>query len=138
MVSHMVSWSFLILLVPAMAGLAAADVRWSSAALRVPPDGPPEMVAVPAYPRLPLKRPVFLERQPGSDRILVIENYAWEEYRSVIRRFRDDPEASEVEDVLVIPGDGELAYGLCFALLLGYILSDVIDLDQAGMDREPW
>ena len=110
----MVSWSFLILLAPAMAGLAAADVRWNSAALRVPPDGPPEMLAVPAYPRLPLKRPVFLERQPGSDRMLVIENYAWEEYRSVIRRFRDDPGASEVEDVLVIPGDGELAYGLCF------------------------
>lgn len=30
---------------------------------------------------------------------------------------------------LLAPGWLELAYGLCFALLLGYILSDVIDLD---------
>jgi glucose/arabinose dehydrogenase len=99
--------------IPVMAA-AAAEARWSSEALRVPPEGPGEMRAVPAYPRLTLKRPVFLERQPGSDRILVIENYAWEEYRSVIRRFVDEPAVSEAETVLEIPGAGELAYGLCF------------------------
>ena len=72
------------------------------------------MVAVPAYPKLPVKRPVVIEWEPGTDRMLVLENLAWDTYKTTLKAFVDRPEASEMESLLEIPGDEEIAYSLCF------------------------
>ena len=48
---------------------AESHTPWQNTALRGTPEPPPPMVAVPAFPRLPVKRPVCIEREPGSDRI---------------------------------------------------------------------
>lgn len=104
------------LLLLSACGAPGAESRapWQNTALRGTPDPPPPMIAVPAFPRLPVKRPVCIECEPGSNRILVLENFAWEEYRTVLKRFTNAPDAAEMETLLVIPGDQELAYSLCF------------------------
>lgn len=95
---------------------AAAEPRpeWQNPRLRGSPDKPAEMVAVKAYAKLPLKRPVAIEREPGTNRLLVLDNLAWDVYQSTLRGFVDDPESSELEPLLEIPGTSEVAYGLCF------------------------
>lgn len=87
---------------------------WRNERLRGTPENPPEMTAVRAYPNLSIKHPVAIEREPGTDRILVLENHAWDVYRSILKRFPDRPDAGELETLLEIPGDSEVAYGICF------------------------
>jgi glucose/arabinose dehydrogenase len=96
------------------AGEVVGRVGWRNERLRGSPEARPPMRAVRSYEGLAVKRPVFLEREPGSGRIWFVENYAWEEYRSVVKRFEDVAGVKEAEVLLEIPGDGELAYGLCF------------------------
>ena len=72
---------------------------WKNTRLIGAPGKPSEMTAVRAYPRLPVRRPVAIEREPGTNRLLVLENLAWDEYKSSLKRFVDDPEAGELETV---------------------------------------
>ncbi len=105
------------LLLLALSGATAETVArpvWVNQRLLGSPEPPSEMVAVPAYPKLPVKRPVAVEWEPGSDRMLVLENFAWDTYKTTLKRFVDRPDAASLETLLEIPGDGELAYGICF------------------------
>ena len=70
---------FLTLLVTAAAVRPAAcgaepPVResWTNSRLTGSPEKPPELVAVPAYPKLPVKRPEWVDRDTGSDLMLVL------------------------------------------------------------------
>ena len=96
----------------------AADLEtrkpWLNNRLAGSPEKPPEMMAVSAYPKRPVKRPVVIEWEPGTDRMLVLENLAWDTYKTTLKAFVDRPEASELETLLEIPGDEEIAYSLCF------------------------
>ena len=87
---------------------------WKNTRLIGAPGKPSEMTAVRAYPGLPVRRPVAIEREPGTNRLLVLENLAWDEYKSSLKRFVDDPEAGELETLMEIPGTSEVAYSLCF------------------------
>ncbi len=87
---------------------------WQNTRLTGSPEKPAEMVAVRAYPKVPVKRPVWIDREPGSDRMLVLENLAWDVYKTTLKRFTDKPDAGELETLLEIPGEDELAYGMCF------------------------
>ena len=99
---------------PSAAAESSPRQAWVNTRLKGSPEKPPEMVAVKAWPKLPVKRPVSIDWEPGSDRFLVLENFAWDEYRTTLKRFKDTPDVSELETLLDIPGDGEIAYGLCF------------------------
>ncbi len=105
-----------LLLCTLVASADAEETRkqWTNTRLIGSPEPPSAMVAVPAYPKLPVKRPVFVDREPGTDRMVVIENYAWDENRAVLKRFVDKPDANELETLMTVSGDDELAYGICF------------------------
>lgn len=100
-------------------GIAAGPARgqervpWINTRLKGSPDPPPEMVAVRAFPKLEVKRPVAVEWEPGTDRLMFVQNLAWDVYRSALRRFVIREEVAESELLLELP-EGELAYGLCF------------------------
>jgi glucose/arabinose dehydrogenase len=96
------------------AATGAPRAEWRTTRLIGSPDPAPEMVAVRAYPEVPLKRPVAVEREPGSNRLFVLENLAWDVYKSTLKAFADDPAAREAQTLLEIPGEGEVAYSLCF------------------------
>lgn len=98
----------------AAAAAAAPRAEWRGSRLAGSPDPAPEMAAVRAYASVPLKRPVAVEREPGSNRLFVLENLAWDVYRSTLKAIPDDPDAREAETLLEIPGNGEVAYSLCF------------------------
>ncbi len=67
---------------------ADSEVRkpWQNTRLVGSPEKAPQMVAVPAYPKLPVKRPVVIEWEPGTDRLLVLENLAWDTYKTTLNR----------------------------------------------------
>lgn len=92
---------------------AEERVPWVGTRLVGSPEPPPAMVAVRAFPKLALKRPVAVEWEPGTDRLLVVTNLAWDIYKSTLIRFRNSAEVTEKETLLELP-EGELAYGLCF------------------------
>ncbi|RYD32845.1 MAG: hypothetical protein EOP86_14740, partial [Verrucomicrobiaceae bacterium] len=97
------------------AGPALGQERapWINTRLKGSPEPPPEMVAVRAFPKLEVKRPVAVEWEPGTDRLMFVQNLAWDVYRSALRRFVIREEVAESELLLELP-EGELAYGLCF------------------------
>lgn len=69
------------------------------------------MVAVRAYPMLGVQRPVAIEREPGTDRLLLLQNYSYAKDRATLKRFTDQAGAAEAETLLELP---ELAYSICF------------------------
>jgi glucose/arabinose dehydrogenase/mono/diheme cytochrome c family protein len=89
---------------------AAARTPWVNARLAGTPEPPPPYVAVRAYPQLAMKRPVALELEPGTGKLLLLQNYAWEEKRSTLRRFTARTNVSEAETLLELP---EPAYSIC-------------------------
>lgn len=110
--------SLLLLFLPVW-GIHAAGaaqeqrVPWVNERLKGSPEPPPAMVAVRAFPDLKLKRPVSVDWEPGSDRLLVVTNQAWDYYKTTLIRFQNTPGVTEAETLLELP-EGELAYGLCF------------------------
>ncbi|MES2709529.1 MAG: PQQ-dependent sugar dehydrogenase [Verrucomicrobiota bacterium] len=92
---------------------AQERVPWVNTRLAGSPEPPPAMTVVRAFPKLALKRPVAVDREPGSDRLMVVTNTAWEVYKTTLIRFRNSAEVTEKETLLELP-EGELAYGLCF------------------------
>ena len=89
---------------------AAARTPWVNARLEGTPEPPPPYVAVRAFPQLAVKRPVAIELEPGTGQILLLQNYAWEEKRSTLRRFAARTNVSEAETLLELP---EPAYSIC-------------------------
>jgi len=90
---------------------SAAEPLWQNTRLTGNPDPPPPMMAVRAYPKLEMKRPVALEREPGTQNLLMLQNYAWVEDRTILKRFADRPEVTESTTLLELP---EMAYTICF------------------------
>ncbi|MGD5691094.1 hypothetical protein QUT48_22955, partial [Xanthomonas citri pv. citri] len=68
------------------------------------------MTAVKAYPKLAVQRPLTIDWEPGTNRLMVLQNYAWDVYRTTLRRFVADAEVSEAETLLEL---SELAYSVC-------------------------
>lgn len=102
---HLVS----VLLLVSSALSAAERAPWVNTRLIGSPETPPPFVAVRAFPQLAMKRPVAIELEPGTGQILLLQNYAWEEKRSTLRRFAARAEVSEAETLLELP---ELAYSI--------------------------
>ena len=75
---------------------AAPETRqpWQNMRLMGSPEKPAELVAVAAYARLPVKRPVVIEWEPGTNRLLVLENFARDVNRTTLKRFEDRPEVN--------------------------------------------
>ncbi|QDU28768.1 Soluble aldose sugar dehydrogenase YliI precursor [Anatilimnocola aggregata] len=76
------------------------------------PDPPLPYRAVKAYPKLPMTFPIGAKLIPGSDTMLVIAQNR-SSGPSVINRFRDSAETTELIEYLPVPGTGT-AYGMAF------------------------
>ncbi len=84
---------------------------WRNTRLTGIPDQPPPMTGVRAYPRLPVQRPVAVEKEPGVPQLLMLQNFAWSEDRTELKRFEDREEVSESTSLLMLR---EMAYSICF------------------------
>ena len=84
---------------------------WMNTRLSGSPEAPPPMQSVRAYPKLPMQRPVALEWEPGTTSLLVLQNYAWGEDRTILKRFVSNPDVAETQTLLELP---EMAYSICF------------------------
>ena len=74
------------------------------------PDPLPPYRPIRAYPDLTVRFPIFVVAQPGSDRLLFIdENGSYGPTR--LRRTKDDPKTSDAETLLDMTGT---AYDICF------------------------
>jgi glucose/arabinose dehydrogenase len=98
-----------VLLAPVLG--AAERTPWVNTRLVGTPEPRPAYTVVPAYPRLAMKRPVAIEQEPGTGKLVVLQNYAWEEKRSMLRRFAASRDVSEAELLLEM---SEPAYSFCF------------------------
>ncbi len=78
----------------------SAGARWSSSRLVGSPEAPPQYAAVRAVPQLTVKHPLAIEREPGTERMWLIENYEWQERRSVLKRFLARADATDPETLL--------------------------------------
>lgn len=81
-------------------------VAWTTSRVVGSPDPPPPYRARRAYPGLSFRHPVYLLPEPGSDRLIVVEQ------EGHIHSFRDDPAAQRAEPFVTISGH-EL-YSLAF------------------------
>lgn len=84
---------------------------WANARLNGSPEPPAPYVAVRAFPKLVVQRPVAVELEPGTGQILVLQNFAWAEKRSILRRFSPRADVDKAETLLELP---EPAYSICF------------------------
>jgi glucose/arabinose dehydrogenase len=101
----------LVVCVIAAASLSAAGrVPWANTRLVGSPEPSPPFVAVRTYPQLAIKRPVAVEQETGTEKLLLLENYAWEEKRSTLKRFDARPDVAQAETLLELP---EPAYSVC-------------------------
>ena len=103
----------LLLVGECTAAETAAEVRvpWHNTRLTGSPEPRPAMVAVRAYPNLKLRNPLAIDQEPGTDRLMLIENYAWAENRATLKRFVAHADVSEAETLIEFP---DLAYSFCF------------------------
>ena len=102
----------LFLLFLAAVGWAAEPVKvWQNTRLSGSPETPPPLGSVRAYPELAVQRPVALEWEPGTGNLLMLQNYAWSEDRTILKRFAARPEVAAAETLLELP---EMAYTICF------------------------
>ena len=82
---------------------APGRVPWEGSRLAGSPEPAPKYAATRAFPRLAVKHPVAIEREPGTAQIFLIENYAWQERRSALKRFAARADAAEAETLLERP-----------------------------------
>lgn len=103
---------FFVLATAAVAVEPAPDYAgWKNTRLTGTPDQLPPMTAVRAYPKLPVQRPVAVEKEPGAPSLLMLQNFAWAEDRTELRRFDDREDAMETTLLLSLR---EMAYTICF------------------------
>jgi uncharacterized repeat protein (TIGR03806 family) len=94
------------------ASLCAAErTPWANTRLTGSPEPPAPYVAVRAFPKLLVQRPVAVELEPGTGQILLLQNYAWTEKRSILRRFSPLADVEQAETLLELP---EPAYSIGF------------------------
>lgn len=86
-------------------------VLWTTSKLAGSPEPPPPYRAVRAFPKLNIKAPIGVAREPGTDQLLLIHQHTPWNGGGRILRIKDD-DAVEKEEVL-IDIDG-IAYGVTF------------------------
>ena len=101
----------LFLAIASFSNAAETAGVWLNTRLSGSPEAPPPMQSVRAYPKLPMQRPVALEWEPGTTSLLVLQNYAWGEDRTILKRFVSSPDVAEAQTMLELP---EMAYSICF------------------------
>jgi glucose/arabinose dehydrogenase len=74
------------------------------------PDPPPPYRVERVFPKLNLNYPIYVNHQPGSDRLLMITQ-KWSYGPAFLQRVKDDPNASEVETLISFDG---VAYHFTF------------------------
>ncbi len=77
-----------------------ARVTWDGSRLVGSPEVASKYAAVRAFPKLAVRHPIAIEREPGTERMMLLENYDWQERRSVLKRFSARPDAKEAETLL--------------------------------------
>jgi len=94
------------------ASLCAAERKpWANQRLNGSPEPPAPYLAVRAFPNLAVQRPVAVELEPGTGQMLLLQNYAWAEKRSVLRRFSPLADVDQADTLLELP---EPAYSIGF------------------------
>lgn len=105
----------LFLCLTSAAGAAAPGLKsgpaWQNTRLSGSPEPAPPLVSERAYPQLSVQRPIAIESEPGTANLLILQNYAWSEDRTLLKRFAARPDTAAAETLLELP---EMAYTLCF------------------------
>jgi uncharacterized repeat protein (TIGR03806 family) len=90
---------------------AAKRVSWDTSRVVGSPDPPPPYRVVRTFAKLNVVCPIAVAHQPGSDRLLLIQQMkAWTGHGRVLR-IKDDANADDFEVLLTLDG---IAYGLTF------------------------
>ncbi len=86
-------------------------IPWNDSHVVGFPGTPPPYRAVNAFPKLKIVCPIAVAHQPGSDRLILIQQmFAWGGHGKVLR-IKDDPSVETTEELLDLDG---IAYGLAF------------------------
>ncbi len=92
-------------------GAKPARAPWDTSHIVGSPDRPPPYRVVRTFPKLKVVCPIAVARQPGSDRLLLIQQMqAWTGHGRLLR-VKDDPDADSFEVLLTLDG---IAYGMAF------------------------
>jgi uncharacterized repeat protein (TIGR03806 family) len=92
-------------------GFATERVAWDTSHVVGSPDPPPPCRVVRTFAKLQIVCPIAVAHQPGSDRLILIQQMrAWTGHGRVLR-VKDDPTADSFEVLLTLDG---IAYGLAF------------------------
>lgn len=87
-------------------------VLWTNAVLHGTPEPPPPFTVERLFPHLPLKAPLYVADEPGTDRLWVVLQGGETDRPSKIVQFVPQPEVATNEVVFALPG--RLIYGLTF------------------------
>jgi glucose/arabinose dehydrogenase len=86
-------------------------IPWDTSRVIGSPDGPPPYRVVRTFSKLQVVCPIAVAHQPGSDRLLLIQQMkAWTGHGRLLR-VKDDPNADTFEVLLTLDG---IAYGMAF------------------------
>ena len=126
----------------ALAAVSEDFAPWRNTRLIGSPDPPSPFRAVRAYPKIKSHDgktsehepygPVAVKREPGTGRIVFLENYGYSELRGVLRRFTATADAVELETLLELK---EHVYSLTFHpdfARNGFVFLGVNGPDAAG------
>lgn len=83
---------------------ATKRVPWTTSHLVGSPEAPAKYATERAFPKLPVKHPIAVEPETGTGRLFLIENYDWQERRSLLRRFEARADVATAETLLEMPG----------------------------------
>lgn len=89
---------------------AAERVPWVNARLKGSPEPAAPYVAVRAFPKLETRRPVAVEVEPGTGKLLLLQAPEGNDRPATLRRFAPQAEGAEAETLAVLP---DLAHSLC-------------------------
>lgn len=79
-------------------------VPWDGSRLVGSPDAPPQYATARAYPQLTVRHPIAVDPETGTGNLFLIENYDWQERRSLLRRFAARADVATAETLLEAPG----------------------------------
>src|SRR5690349_335722 len=100
-----------ILVAPVGTVPAADRIPWDTSHVVGSPSPPPPYRVVRTFAKLQVVCPIAVAHQPGSDRLILLQQMAaWTGHGRVLR-VKDDPDADSFELLLTLDG---IAYGLAF------------------------
>jgi glucose/arabinose dehydrogenase len=86
-------------------------VNWTTSRVVGSPEPPPPFRVARAWPSLPLRLPVYVVNEPGTDRLIVLENHGYIERTGAIKRFSAGSSEPRVETLMQL---NEMPYALAF------------------------